>query len=94
MLTKNIDVTDVLANTALGTVTGFISSPPPSDHPNFNAYRPKYILVHFEEERVGRQIQQSLKHLIQDGVSVPIATVEVLAKYKRVSAKRTQFPLT
>ena len=93
MLTKNVDVTDGLANTAMGTLTGFIPPPPASDHPDFSSYRPKYILVHFDEERVGRRRRQKLKHLVPDGVSVPIAAIEVLAKYKRVSAKRLQFPL-
>ena len=93
MLTKNVDVTDGLANTAMGTLTGFIPPPPASDHPDFSSYRPKYILVHFDEERVGRRRRQKLKHLVPDGISVPIAAIEVLAKYKRVSAKRLQFPL-
>ena len=93
MLTKNVDVSDGLANTAMGTVTGFIPPPPASDHPDFSTYRPKYILVHFDEDRVGRRRKQKLKHLIPDGVSVPIAAIEVLAKYKRVCSKRVQFPL-
>lgn len=94
MLTKNIDVADGLANTALGSVKAFIPSPPASDHPDFTTYRPKYVIVQFEEERVGQKIKQRLKHLVPDGVSVPIAAIEVFAKYKTVSAKRTQFPLT
>ena len=93
MLTKNVDVSDGLANTAMGTVTGFIPPPPASDHPDFSTYRPKYILVHFDEDRVGRRRRQKLKHLIPDEVSVPIAAIEVLAKYKRVCSKRVQFPL-
>ena len=41
MLTKNIDVPDGLANTAIGTLKGFILSQPASDHPDFSSYRPK-----------------------------------------------------
>ena len=93
MLTKNVDVTDGLANTAMGTITGFIPSPPASDHPDFSTYRPKYILVHFDEEKVGRRRRQKYKHLIPDEVSVPIAAIEVSVRHKGVTAKRTQFPL-
>ena len=93
MLTKNVDVTDGLANTAMGTITGFIPSPLASDHPDFSTYRPKYILVHFDEERVGRRRRQKFKHLIPDEVSVPIAAIEVSVRHRGVTAKRTQFPL-
>ena len=93
MLTKNVDVTDGLANTAMGTITGFTPSPSASDHPDFSTYRPKYILVHFGEERVDRRRRQKYKLLIPDEVSVPIAAIEVPVRHKGVTAKRTQFPL-
>ena len=54
MLIKHVYVSDGLANTAMCTVTGFSPPPPVSDHPDFSTYRPKYFLVHFDEDRVGR----------------------------------------
>lgn len=51
VLTKNIDVTDGLVNSASGIVTGFLPTPLPGDE----AYSPKFILVKFDDERIGRK---------------------------------------
>jgi len=61
MLTKNIDVTDGLVNSAAGTVTGFIPSP---DERTMEPFMPKYILVHFQDERVGRNTRQQSQGIL------------------------------
>ena len=50
MLTKNIDVSDGLINSSAGVVTGFIPKPDPISPEDFN---PKYILIQFDDKRVG-----------------------------------------
>ncbi|CAG2189230.1 unnamed protein product [Mytilus edulis] len=94
MMTTNVDTSDGLVNSASGTVTGFIPLPPDSTNENFNTYRPKYVLVQFDENRVGEKIRLKLRTLVPDGKSTPIAVHEVTVKLRKFSSKRTQFPLT
>ncbi|XP_071480520.1 uncharacterized protein [Diadema antillarum] len=57
VLTKNIDVSDGLVNSAAGTVTGFLPSYTCNDSTEEQAvasFKPKYILVKFDDERVGK----------------------------------------
>lgn len=51
ILTKNLDVSDGLVNSAAGTVTGFLPQP----SVDVIKYNPKFILVRFDNERVGRK---------------------------------------
>ena len=55
MLTRNINVTYGLVNSAVGIVAGFI--PNVTDETDLNTYQPKFILVKFNDERVGKAIQ-------------------------------------
>ena len=92
-LTQNIDVSDGLVNCASGFITGFIPPPPTQDIEN---WVPKYILVRFDDDRVGRKCRALNKGLLNDSMSTPIAAVEnqvKLGKYSKVTAKRKQFPL-
>ncbi|VDI58304.1 Hypothetical predicted protein [Mytilus galloprovincialis] len=91
-MTTNVDTSDGLVNSASGT--GFIPLPPDSTNENFNTYRPKYVLVQFDENRVGEKIRSKLRTLVPDGKSTPIAVHEVTVKLRKFSSKRTQFPLT
>jgi hypothetical protein len=49
ILTKNLDVIDGLVNSAAGVVTGFLPTPDPDDH----TYSPKFVLIKFDDERIG-----------------------------------------
>ena len=94
MMTTNVNTADGLVKSASGTVTGFIPDPPDPSDDNFVRYRPKYILVHFDEERVGESLRTKLRGIVPDRVSTPVSVHEVNVKHRKVSAKRTQFPLT
>ena len=92
-LTQNIDVSDGLFNCARGTVTGFIPPPPAQDTEN---WVPKYILVRFDDDRIGRKCRALNKGLLNGSMSTPIPAVEnhvKLGKYSKVTSKRKQFPL-
>lgn len=93
ILTKNFDVSDGLVNSAAGTVSVFFPQP----SVDVIEYNPKFILVRFDNERVGRKRREEhpsvLPHTCKD--STPISQVEIpipLGKSKRISSKRTQFP--
>ena len=92
-LTQNIDVSDGLFTCATGTVTGFIPPPPAQDTENWIQ---KYILVRFDNDRIGRKCRALNKGLLNGSMSTPIPAVEnhvKLGKYSKVTAKRKQFPL-
>ena len=94
MLTKNIDVSDGLVNTACGIVTGFLPAPHPPM--NLDTFVPKYVLVHFDDDRVGKNLRSQSKSILPDLISTPISAVETqvsLGRHSKVTAKRTQFPL-
>lgn len=93
ILTKNFDVSDGLVNSAAGTVSVFFPQP----SVDVIEYNPKFILVRFDNERVGRKRREEhhsvLPHTCKD--STPISQVEIpipLGKSKWISSKRTQFP--
>ena len=94
MMTTNVKTADGLVNSASGTVTGFIPDHPDPSDDNFVRYILKYILVHFDEERVGESFRTKLMGIVPDRVSTPVSVHEVNMKHRKVSAKRTQFPLT
>ena len=92
MLIKNIDVQDGLVNSATGVVTGFYPLPPQEQDV---AYIPKYILVKFDDDRVGQNCRKEDTHRFNHG-STPIPMIEskiCLGRYSKVTRKRTQFPL-
>ena len=92
MLIKNIDVQDGLVNSATGVVTGFYPLPPQEQD---MTYIPKYILVKFDDDRVGQNCRKEDSHRFNDG-STPIPMIEskiCLGRYSKVTRKRTQFPL-
>ncbi|XP_060596137.1 uncharacterized protein LOC132750210 [Ruditapes philippinarum] len=98
VLTTNIDVSDGLVNSAAGKVTGFI----PSWNSNLHTdqFKPKYVLVEFDDDRVGRKARASSRGMIPGHISTstPIPTVEVpvyLSKRSsKITCKRIQFPLS
>ncbi|MEW8547603.1 MAG: AAA family ATPase [Candidatus Thiodiazotropha sp.] len=94
MMTTNVNVDDGLVNSAAGTVTGFLPTPPAAQDPEFSSYKPKYVLVHFDDARVGEATRAKLKKMIPDQVSTPVSQAEVLVKKRKISGKRIQFPLT
>lgn len=94
MMTTNVDTCDGLTNSATGTVTGFLPQHPDPFNPQFNNYRPKYVLVHFDEHRVGEKLRSKLHRILSDEISTPISVHEVTVKHRKITAKRTQFPLT
>lgn len=72
ILTKNLDVTDGLVNSASGVVTGFLPIPLPDDA----SFNPKYVLIKFDDERVGRKKRLESRSILPDDISTPIQTVE------------------
>lgn len=94
MMTTNVDTCDGLTNSATGTVTGFLPQHPDSFNPQFNNYRPKYVLVHFDEHPVGEKLRSKLHRILSDEISTLISVHEVTVKHRKITAKRTQFPLT
>lgn len=94
MMTTNVDTSDGLTNSATGTVTGFLPQHPQPSDSQFSEYRPKYVLVQFDEKQVGEKLRSKFKRMIPDEVSTPIAVHEVTVKHRKITAKRTQFPLT
>jgi hypothetical protein len=83
MMTTNVNTADGLVNLASGTVTGFIPDPPDPSDDNFVRYRPKYILVHFDEERVGESLRTKLRGIVPDRVSTPVSVHEVNVKHRK-----------
>ena len=97
VLTKNIDVSDGLVNSAVGTVTGFLPSyNSTTEQPE--SFKPKYILIKFDEERVGRKCRFASRGILPDQESTPISTVEtpvyLSKRSSKVTSKRVQFPLS
>ena len=96
VLTKNIDVSDGLVNSAAGVVRGFI--PSWTQNTEVEKFKPKYILVQFDEDRVGRRCRALSRGLVgEHATSTPIPAVEspiyFSRRSKKVTKKRTQFPL-
>lgn len=52
------------------------------------------MLVHFDEHRVGEKLRSKLHRILSDEISTPISVHEVTVKHRKITAKRTQFPLT
>lgn len=93
---KNVNVQDGLVNSATGIVTGFLPSPSASD--TADTFNPKYILIDFDDSRVGKQTRSQSRGIIPHDLntSTPICRVESqmkLGKYSKVTSKRVQFPL-
>lgn len=94
MLTKNLDVQDGLVNSASGVVTGFY--PQPAYDQDRDTFKPKYIFVKFNDERVGKRNRLQSSRILIDEISTPIPQVETqirFGKHSKVTAKSTQFPL-
>ena len=96
VLTKNINVSDGLVNSATGSVTGFILRWTSDLNPE--TFKAKYILIIFDDKRVGVNARLNAGGLLPDDTSTPIPTVEVpiyLGKrFSKVTSKRIQFPLS
>ena len=92
MLTKNLDVQDGLVNSAIGVVLGFYPNPPEQED---HAYRPKYVLVQFNESRVGRNRRKNNpQEFPNDATPIPMIETPIrMGKYSKGTWKRTQFPL-
>ena len=93
--TKNIDVSGDLVNCAVGAVKGFLP-PPPADENRLEKYMPKYILVKFDEDRVGKNCRRAFRGTLHNQEWTPIPRVEIhkrLGRYSQITAKRIQFPL-
>lgn len=89
MMTTNVDTCDGSTNSVTGTVTGFLPQHPDPFDPRFNNYRPKYVLVHFDEHRVGEKLRSQLHRILPDEISTPISVHEVTVKHRKVTARRT-----
>ena len=74
MLTVNIDTKDGLVISAQGIVTGFI--PPPTNEHHQDTFSPKCILVKFKDGQVGKCRRLSLRNILPDNDSTPIARYE------------------
>ena len=77
-------------HSAAGVVTGFLPEP----DENVENYKPKYILVNFVGDRVGRKKRQATSSKNTD--STPVSAIECpvnLGNSSKITAKRTQFPL-
>ena len=84
--TKNLDVTDGLVNSAAGVVTRFLPTPDPDD----DTYSPKFVLIKFDDECIGRKKRQVSKAILPDDISTPIPTVELpirIGNNNKVSSK-------
>ena len=95
MLTYNVSTSDGLVNGAKGTMTGFIPEPQIGDFDE--NYKPKFILVNFDNPDVGHQTRQLYGRHIPACLSVSIVRQQIqlqLGKYSTVSGVRYQFPLT
>lgn len=95
ILCKNLDVPDGLVNSAAGIVTGFV--PEPED--NGKDFEPRFILVKFDDERVGRRRREEHKSILPNTFrdSTPIPCIELpvaIGRSSKVTAKRSQFPLS
>ena len=92
MLTYNIDVIDSLTNGALGEIVGFQFT---------DAGRIKTILVHFKNEKVGRNLRKNHTALQQQFPGIPVTPIEKIEFRFSMSKKQTnnqvmiatQFPL-
>lgn len=62
-----------MVNSAAGVVTGFLPTPDPDD----DTYSPKFVLIKFDDERIGRKKRQVSKAILPDDISTPIPTVEL-----------------
>lgn len=51
------------------------------------------MLVRFDDARVGDSVRAKLKRILPDSVSTPVPRAEVLVRQRKITAKRTQFPL-
>ena len=95
VLTKNIDISDGLVNSASGVVTGFI--PNYTGNEDADSFKPKYILVKFDDGRVGKKCRTASRGILHDQISTPISTVEtpvyLSKRSSKVTSKRVQFPL-
>ena len=97
VLTYNVDVSDGLANSATGTVTGFYPDPDLDADPVH--YKCKYILVQFDHSKIGKSRRASMTNLcplVTQG-STPINRVDVKVQYgrrRKFYTIRNQFPLS
>lgn len=77
MFMKNVNVQDGLVNSATGIVTGFIPSPSASD--TADTFNPKYILIDFDDSRVGKQTRSQSRGIIPHDLntSTPICRLNL-----------------
>ena len=61
-----------------------------------DTYSPKFVLIKFDDERIGRKKRRVSKAILLDDISTPIPTVELpirIGNNNKVTSKQTQFPL-
>ena len=88
-------VEDGLVNSAQGIVTGFIPAVDPNDLTN-TVINPQYVLIKFDNNKIGQTTRESLKGITTDQQTTPIAKYEDkvrLGRSQKVSFKRWQFPI-
>ena len=94
VLLRNVLVEDGLVNSAQGIVTGFL--PEPQMNECNESFDPKYVMVDFKDENIGKKTRKSFRNILKNSRSTPIAKYEEsvqLKKGSKASFKRLQFPL-
>ena len=94
MLTKNLGVTDGLVNASTSIVTGFY--PKPDEYQDTETFKPKYVFVRFNDEKVGTRNRLQSTRIKRDNVPTPLPQTESQVRFGRhtkITAKRSQFPL-
>ena len=74
---------------------GFLPPPPDNEDETQNNI-PKYVLVKFDEDRVGRNCRRAFRGTLPNREWTPMSSVEIhkrLGRYSKITAKRVQFPI-